>query len=58
MAQVFNSIPPIQRGSDLFICLHETLQLNVQVTVLSLKHVAVIVECIDLSPDIVVSLLH
>ena len=57
-AQAFNTVPSIQSVPDLLVCLHEPLKFHIQVPVLSLQNVAVVVQSVNLSPDVVVSRLH
>jgi len=58
LAQVVHAVPPVQRVSDLFVGVHKTLQLHVQVSVLPLQHIAVVVQSVDFCSHIVVSCLH
>jgi len=56
--QVLEALSTVQRAPDLFICLHEALQLNIQIFVLTLKHVAVVVQSVDFNALIVISSLQ
>jgi hypothetical protein len=54
--KVDHSFSSVQGGTDLFVRHYETLEFNVEVFVLSLEHMAVVVESIDFTLDIIVSL--
>ena len=56
LSQVLDSISSVKSSSDLFISVHKSFELNVEVLVLALEHVAVGVESTDLGLHVVVSL--
>lgn len=51
-----HAVTSVQGGTDLLVSVDEALQLDVEVTVLTLEGIAVVTKCADLSLDIVVSL--
>ena len=55
-SKIHNSISSVKSSSDLFIGVHKSFELNVQVLVLALEHVTVGVESTDLRLHVVVSL--
>ena len=56
LSQVLDSISSVKSSSDLFISVHKSFELNVQVLVLALEHVAMGVKSTDLGLHVVVSL--
>lgn len=58
LSQVVHTVTTVQCRSNLLVCLNEALKLDVQVPVLSLQHVAVVVQSIDFSPHIVIATLQ
>lgn len=54
----FHTVAAVQSGSDLFICFNESLELDVQLAVLAGQHVAVLLECVDLSLNVLVAFLQ
>lgn len=58
MSHFGDTVTSIESGSDLLIGHDETLELNIQVLVLALKHMAVRVERVDFRLDVIVSLEH
>jgi len=53
--QTQNSISSVKSCSDLLICLHEPLELNIKVLVLVLEHAAVLVDGVALRLQIIVA---
>ena len=58
VAEVLNSITSVKGGSDLLICLHESLQLLVDLNVLASEHIAVVLESIDLCSHVSILVAH
>jgi hypothetical protein len=58
MTQRIYSVPSVKSVSDLLVCIHEPLKFNIKVAILSLQHIAVIMQCVDFCADIIVSSLH
>lgn len=58
LAQQVHTVSPVQRRSDLLVCHYESLQLCVQLDVLSGKHIAVVLQSIDFGPEVTILSLH
>ena len=55
LSDVLNAVSSVQCGSDLLVCLHESFQLDVEVSVLTLEHVAVGIQGVELGLQVTVS---
>ena len=55
LSDVDNAFSSVQGGSDLLVGLHESFQLNIQVSVLTLEHVAVGIQGVELGLEVTVS---
>lgn len=55
VAQVLHAVPTVQGLSDLLVGLNEALQLDVQLSVLSRQHVAVVLEGLNLRAAVIVA---
>lgn len=55
-SQILHSVSSVEGASDLLVCLHELLKLNVQFSVLLLQHVDVLLEGSNLSLNVRVSI--
>ncbi len=54
-AEGLDPVAPVEGGADLFVGLHEALQLAVEVLVLVLEHVAVVLQRVDLLAQVAVA---
>ena len=55
VAQMFNSVTTVEGLSDLFVCLHESLEFCVKLSVLAGEDIAVMFQSFNFAFDIVVA---
>ena len=58
VAEVLDAVSSIESGTDLFVCVNETLELGVQFDVLAGEDVTVVLESVDFGPHVAVLSLH
>ena len=57
-SQVSDSVSPVQSGPDLFISLHEFLQLFIQVSILYIEQVYMLLQCLYLLSQVPIPVDH